>query len=624
MVARTCSSVPPRATTPQTDVHDHPQLPAPVLRVGIVGHRPARLLEDRVQVLERVVEDVLALLQGSAIRFAEEASVLRGAGGPVLRALTPLAEGADRVFARRALALGYRLVSVLPFPRYEYERDFSGADAQGGDSAGEFRALLDASETVLELDGRRDGGDPYGACGSVVVENADVLIVVWDGERQRLEGGTEAALDLALERSIPVLWVPVREPERWGLLRAAEDLPRPGVHVPPAPGAAEEVHAIVRQVLCLPGTPLDRTPAPLEAFLRETMPARSFAIAWRVFNDLVGEGRWPSLRTRLEPLASTAQDASDEDRLARHYEWANRLAMLYADRYRSAFVVCYLLAAFAVAMALLPIGLHLQPHGSGELVCAALELLSILGVVVLVVRGRMQRWHERWIDYRLVAESLRQLRLTTPIEGARPMPSTPGHQSEYGPPSEDWTGWYVRSVERSLKLPHAVLDDRAVDGSIERLLATLEEQARFHGRAAHLAHVTEHRLHLGGMLLLGVTLVACALHLVAAPLHLSVAAGHALTFLCGFLPALGAALAGIAYQGEFRRLMRRSRAMEQALGQLAHRARAIRASEGGALEAHHQRSRLVAALANSASQVMLQELLDWRVVFLDQPLRPPS
>ncbi len=47
------------------------------------------------------------------------------APGPgLLRAISPLAEGTDRVFASCALDLGYQLCCVTPFFKKEFENDF--------------------------------------------------------------------------------------------------------------------------------------------------------------------------------------------------------------------------------------------------------------------------------------------------------------------------------------------------------------------------------------------------------------------------------------------------------------------------------------------------------------------
>jgi hypothetical protein len=97
-----------------------------------------------------------------------------------------------------------------------------------------------------------------------------------------------------------------------------------------------------------------------------------------------------------------------------------------------------------------------------------------------------------------------------------------------------------------------------------------------------------------------------------------------LTFVAGFVPALGAAVAGINNQGEFRRLVMRSEAMSARLLDLEQRAGALlktlAASPSGPWIPRV--SGEASDLAIQTAQLMVNEVLDWRVVFLDQPLRP--
>ena len=69
----------------------------------------------------------------------------------MLRVISPLAEGADRLVAKEAIALGFELQCPLPFTREEYQRDFESAQSRQ-----EFCALIALATAVLELDGSRE------------------------------------------------------------------------------------------------------------------------------------------------------------------------------------------------------------------------------------------------------------------------------------------------------------------------------------------------------------------------------------------------------------------------------------------------------------------------------------
>ena len=117
-------------------------------------------------------------------------------------------------------------------------------------------------------------------------------------------------------------------------------------------------------------------------------------------------------------------------------------------------------------------------------------------------------------------------------------------------------------------------------------------------------------------------------HLVLALRHAEPApawANGSLVFLCGFLPALGAAVAGISNQGEFRRIAKRSDAMQQRFADLGARARVlIDRMTSPQAAGRIPPSREASELAAQTAQLMVEKVLDWRVVFIDQPLKPPS
>jgi len=65
------------------------------------------------------------------------------------------------------------------------------------------RNLLSQARTVFQLDGSRSNtADAYHAAGNVVLNQSDLLTVVWDGERKNRRGGTEETFDEAIERGV--------------------------------------------------------------------------------------------------------------------------------------------------------------------------------------------------------------------------------------------------------------------------------------------------------------------------------------------------------------------------------------------------------------------------------------
>ena len=125
-----------------------------------------------------------------------------------LEVLSALAEGADRLVVREALALpGTTLIAVLPFTADDYGRDFKTEESRS-----EFAELLARARAVevMPPTSTRDAG--YEAQGRWIADHSDVLLVVWDGGPSRGQGGTAEIVAYAADRGTPILWVRVTRP----------------------------------------------------------------------------------------------------------------------------------------------------------------------------------------------------------------------------------------------------------------------------------------------------------------------------------------------------------------------------------------------------------------------------
>jgi len=170
--------------------------------VAVSGHRPNRMRLGSVEISRRLKEVLSALRSG--------------AKGWPRRAVSPLAEGSDRLFAEAAIELGYELHALLPFKCADYESTFSDIDATP-----RFRALLDVAKSVRELPGKlTDTKAAYEACGRATVGLCDLLVTVWDGKVGAGRGGTPQIVEYAVLQGRPVIWVdaarqrlPMRIPE---------------------------------------------------------------------------------------------------------------------------------------------------------------------------------------------------------------------------------------------------------------------------------------------------------------------------------------------------------------------------------------------------------------------------
>jgi len=637
--------------------------------------------------LRCVLEEVKAKVTEFAA--SKEAAGLYSAKPPTLRAISPLAEGSDRMFAEGAIDLGYELVCPFPFHQEEFEKDFKPPQSLEPNSLERFRGLLDRARaqgssglTTFELDGDRSNeGQAYGAGGRVVLNQSDLLIAVWDGGQSAGAGGTVDTLKQAVNYHVPVLWIYPAAPHSWQLLHKADDfkcLDQDDRCVPHGPHPTdpaevrkligEAVRRIVREEIALPeeSSTDPRRPATTKAnaakYFDERKPWINFAFAWKLFRNAVGswtyqhpvlrvrdfegqiEGEWP---TRInDDLAADSTDAgatpaqsahppSDvEDwvnrRLRPHYAWPDKRGDLYADAYRSTYILTYLLSATAVLVALLPMAMGWKD--TGELVCVAIEFVFLTTILLLLWAARKWNWHERWIEYRLLAELVRQLRILIPLGGGRPFPRVPPYLEGYGSLTQTWMYWHMRAIARSTGIPGKKVTSQYVRDCLDYVASLVDGQLGFHQNNETRSENIAHRLHVTAIILFGLTIVSIAIHLM---LELS---GHVpsmhglhdvlpdgihpilvrwLVFFSATLPAFGAALAGISNQGEFARLAKRSAAMADSFERFSAQIAALRSGQSPYQGA--PKLTQVAPLAGKIAEVMVDEVSDWRVVFTDRP-----
>jgi hypothetical protein len=155
----------------------------PIWIVGFTGHR--RLREP-----ERV---------GTLLRES-----LRSLGKEIPGQLvghSSIAIGGDTLFAEACLASGIPWIALLPFAEGDFKSDFTDAD---WDKA---RQLLRQAARVDSLVGAKDRNVAYLECGLATVEEADLMIAIWDGEASRGTGGTAEVVTHARNFGKPLIMI---------------------------------------------------------------------------------------------------------------------------------------------------------------------------------------------------------------------------------------------------------------------------------------------------------------------------------------------------------------------------------------------------------------------------------
>jgi hypothetical protein len=579
---------------------------SPVVTVGVTGHRSLAAPDK----LREAVEQVLRLIRESAQAALTTDDVAGKADTFTLRIVSPIAEGADRLVAQAGLDLGAALQCPLPLPRDDYINDFTTADSKKA-----FNALLARAERVFELDASGDRKDAYLEVGRLVLSQSDVLIAIWDGKRAKGRGGTAEIVAEALARRTPVIWL-------------TPDMSAPAVVITGWIGhlTHHDIDTLVQTVsrLVLPPPPIDdeeghgaKWSTSAATFLRDRIYVPWAAAGFNAFVNLILLNlRWPRRRAGHwltesldywgapfdghDHVHAACQPCLDE-RVSTPFARADALATHYAGLYRTTYLLNFCLSALAVGCAMFA---ATESEGA-----AAWEFGAIIGVIALTGLANLRHYHERWVDYRHLAEQIRPLRYLFPLALPLPQARAPRYMDrDQG--AESWIEWLVHRVERELGLPSVAVTPTYLNAVHDFATgAILEEQIGYHRRnKAKLARV-DHRLHLLGLGLFGLTAIACLIDLFGAKSNL-------VFRLSGILPACGAAVLGIRNIGEFARLELRSKGMQAALEE-------TRAVMTRPPEEDQKRSVLSAHLEALAAQ-MMSETADWRTLVITRHIELPS
>jgi hypothetical protein len=550
---------------------------------------------------------------------------------PVLTLLSGLAEGTDRLAADGALhEPGWRLHAVAPFDLARYEQDFAAPE-----SLQEFRHLWHAAHARTVLDGPGGEFDAYVPLARVLVDFADVLVVVWNGQRSRGPGGTAGSVDEARRADMPIVRIDPTDPGScWLEEMSREDQGRSrGLD-----GLTQRLHSLLVHSDNDHGTG-HRARRDLRAiYFAEVIPTARLP---RVYDRLVAAlqrsgawsgSAWHSARAARDPGAATRELWSAHwtvmpapitdavlDRFAEHHGWADQLATVYAARFRQTFTWIFMLAWVAVLAAFMgATGVDRYLHGVP--VVGLVEVGVLTAISRLVLRGRKHRFHERWLDYRALAERLRHLAIVWPMIRSTTLIRVPAENSPQDP-RESWVVWVLRCVARDAGLAEVTCSPAYADACRTLLRnAELAPQRAFHTRTMTRSARVQRTLARSAEVAFLVAAALAFAHLVTSMLHVtfgSESTDHIVELmLAGIsvtLPAVAASIHGFLGTGDFSGTSLRSAGIEPRLAQLETRLRRLDPVD----------TTEVGKVAIEATALMETELSTWRTVAQTRELETP-
>jgi len=482
---------------------DRRQRPPMVLRVGITGTRdlPApgsAALETVRTELDRLFAQMTGLIQ-DARREDRASHGYDLTQAAQLRCLSPLAVGADRLFAKVALDhaatedeadIDLRLEVVIPFASDAYKKTFA---PDGAPDAAHLEAEFDdlvarADGRVLQLDG--DAGDAwrhasYEAAGRTIARNVDLLIAIWDeGVDSGKRGGTRDTVRFAARAGVPIWSIDAKgvNPPRfiYDPLETFGDYART---------EADQSLVLARYVRCALAPPPDPVKRrwykgndrdPIRDYFEEDLTAsrRIWLLRANVMTVLHRCAIWLLRHPRPMPEAPPRRLGS-----ALIHPWArlafdpshrvtNQLAQSYQNRYRTG----YFFVVIGSAVALLAAIVGLALGGTYEIVAAVVEFV-ILGLIATIVWLNWRySWHERYVDYRLLSEANRHSGYFQAVAWSPPFGDM---RDRLEGKNHSWLAWLTTAAIRAEALPVQAMPS---PGETRDRIAhdLLEQQIQFH------------------------------------------------------------------------------------------------------------------------------------------------
>jgi hypothetical protein len=592
------------------------------LRIGVTGAR--KLPSARLCQIQKDLQQLFEIARNS-LDGRGDIELFPIAGRPIDRTtlISALARGADRVAARQALALGCWLSVAMPFAGADYLLDFKGSEdpAEALQSPAEDRAefeylLGQAGDRWLALDGSRaqDPDRAYEAVGRFVARHSDILIAVWDGQAAQGRGGTADIIRYATNLGVPVWWIHATEDRTPAWIADHHD-----IHATHAPGAAEERLRVYIQALITEPAPArphrhhwigrlarigqSHAPQPLHEFLAEPVPTPN--PIWRIYSAFMrlASGRANRIAPVARPHRPDAQYWFDR------YAAADTRATAYAARYRSSYVWILLFGTAAVICGALPPVLRLfGPEIIAIRTAAIGELLALFLIVVVVGATIRNGWHERFIEYRLLAELCRAQQALTYVGWTVANGRVRRIASEQ---RLSWVAWLFAAYQRAAPLPQGEIAAAMHDEAQSAMGELITQQLEYYENRAAIADAAQRRFSLLGTICFAGLLICVALKFAETWQHWPDPLTVTIGLLATLLPGFSAAFAAIGAYAELQILSDQSHHMVAELNLAKARLERLRHLGG-------TRPLLSQELGNEAAAIstfMLQELDGWAALF---------
>ncbi len=588
-----------------------PTFPQLIINIGITGHM--QLPDINLPLLETQLDLLLQGVKAETEKLVT-ASDIYGKQKPVFYFISPLAEGSDRIAAKAALRNNIELQCILPLKKEDYKTDFKEYESKK-----EFDSLLAKSTKVFELDIEfTERSQSYLNAGEIVLQQSDLLLAIWDGTQNNKIGGTGNIVAQAKEKNVPVLWINSQAPHAITLLHKNDEFADWQSNLIPA----------LKSILI----PDDAAASFNRLHLTEEPQNWFWSFVNTVFTQVLSTGycrkgifkknkhvknahdEWNRIWDKM-PADNTVYKEYAQEKFKSYYVWLDYLSLTYGDNYRSAGILrhtAYFLATIGYGIGFYYGFWYNNGGNSNTTVLFVRELgfaaqAIFLGIIIKIYKvNEKNKWHQKFIDYRILAEMMRHSVLLASLGSGIKGISLPVYLKKE---EVSWINWYYRAIIRQAGIPCITLTAAQLHYTKNLVLTMLEQQVTYHTSNQSKNNKIGSRLNRYSKFFYWATIIVVAMRVAVYALgfitmlneHYVELGVKVFNVLCLLFPALALLFQAVALQGGYDILAQRSAAMKDDLEKLMQSLEKQSSYKG------------VKNIAEKAAALMISEVTDWRL-----------
>jgi uncharacterized membrane protein len=365
----------------------------------------------------------------------------------------------------------------------------------------------------------------YARGGSYIVDECDVLFALWDGKSTDEQRGLGEMIDYARRNGCPIIWINTKDQEQ-----VTVELGR-GLNV--------------------------RMLHDTEDYNSQKIKAREFGKALlRQRSFFVSQAE----RTRL-PLDKLSVTI---EYFLPHLVRADILALRFQRLYNSTGSLIYVLSALAVFVAAFQ-----SLFMSEKPWVLLLEIALMLIVLAIFFLGQRQRWHNKWLDYRFLAERLRSALFMALVNAGM----TPSRRPRLLPLAFPPKAWMVAAFSTVwIQRPRFKTEDSVLSRELRDFIvrAWIDDQILYHKGISSRYYRRHQYMVLASFALFFLTIIFVLVYVVLRELsgvsHDTFA--NASGLMASFLPAVAASITAIRTHRDYMRNSRLSAGMVRYLEEM--------------------------------------------------------